>query len=90
MSKKVNGEGPSGEPMNGHALYDYEINSLIGRLLTLVESLGLRESQESAFKDLVRQEAFKLFQCQGVRGDLLNKAIEATIESKYYLHSSAY
>lgn len=76
--------------MDGHALYDWEVNTLIGRLLTLVESLGLRETQERAVKDLVRQEVSHLFSCQGVDGEALNTAITKTTEIGRFFPSCAF
>lgn len=58
MSKKVS------TPLNGvpeqygygesHVVFPFQIARIEGKLLTLVESLGLRESQEKATKDLTR------------------------------------
>lgn len=39
---------------SGYILLDYEIQHLEGQLLTLLESLGLREGQEKAAKDMFR------------------------------------
>jgi len=44
----------------GWIIQDYQIQNLEGRLLTFIESFGLRESQEKAVKDLVRQEVWNL------------------------------
>jgi hypothetical protein len=40
------------------------IDNLVGRMLTLVESLGLKDTQEKAVKDLVRQEIWRPFNSQ--------------------------
>lgn len=45
---------------SGYILDNYHIEHLTGRLLTLIEALGLRESQEKSLKDLVKQEVWKL------------------------------
>lgn len=74
MSKKVNPQGiPAGVPSDnvfrdsgfinqgwGNALLVFEGTSerLVGRLLTIVETLGLGEKQEKAAKSLVRQEVY--------------------------------
>jgi hypothetical protein len=34
------------------------VDRLIGRVLTLIETLGLRDAQEKAIKDLVKQEVW--------------------------------
>lgn len=38
-----------------------KINDLQGRLLTIAETLGLKDSQEKALKDLLREEVSKLW-----------------------------
>jgi len=44
------------EPMHAEVVIDlYEIRSIEGKLLTLVESIGLPQKQEEAIKSLVRQ-----------------------------------
>ena len=45
-------------PETGNLIPSHTTDYLVGRLLTLVESLGLRESQESAVKSLVKQEVY--------------------------------
>lgn len=45
---------------SGYIIQDYQVQCLEGRLLTLVESWGLRESQERAIKSQVRQEVWGL------------------------------
>lgn len=34
---------------------EYDLNDIIGKVLTIVESAGLQEKQESAIKGLIRQ-----------------------------------
>lgn len=46
---------PGATPMDARVVYDYQIQSLEGRLLTFIESLGLRESQEKSAKDVFRE-----------------------------------
>lgn len=57
-NKTLAKEFPSYE--GGWIVQDRAIQHLEGRLLTLVESIGLREGQEKAVKDLVRSEVWKL------------------------------
>ena len=40
---------------NGYVIPEHQVSSLIGKLLTLVETLGLQEKQENSFKDIVKQ-----------------------------------
>jgi hypothetical protein len=40
-------------------LHNYQLSNLEGRLLTLVETLGLPKSQEDAFKSYVRREVWE-------------------------------
>jgi hypothetical protein len=47
-------DSPVPRAMDGRAIYDYQIGSLEGKFLTLVEGLGLRESQENAAKDMLK------------------------------------
>lgn len=45
---------------SGYVITDDQIRHLEGRLLTLVESIGLKDTQEKAVKDLVRNEVWLL------------------------------
>lgn len=40
--------------MDGRAIYDYQIRELEGKLLTLIEGVGLGEKQDKAVKDMFR------------------------------------
>ena len=40
---------------NGYVIPEHQISNLIGKLLTLVETLGLQEKQENSFKDIIKQ-----------------------------------
>ena len=40
---------------NGYVMPEHQISNLIGKLLTLVETLGLQEKQEKSFKEIVKQ-----------------------------------
>jgi len=40
---------------HGYVLPEHQINTLIGKLLTLTETLGLQEKQEKSFKDIIKQ-----------------------------------
>jgi hypothetical protein len=45
---------------SGYVINDYQLSHLEGRLLTLIESWGLKETQEKACKDLMRNELWGL------------------------------
>jgi len=45
-----------------YAVQEEQINRLIGELLTIVDALGLRESQQKSAKDLVMQKVWSAFQ----------------------------
>lgn len=63
--------------MDGRVIYDYQIQSLEGKLLTLIESLGLAEKQESALKDVFKDTFYRVvyFETTYVGGEYLQKAI---------------
>lgn len=44
----------------GYVIEDSSVSYLEGRLLTIIESLGLNPNQEKAVKDLVRNEAWQV------------------------------
>ena len=52
---------------HGYVVNDDLPGFLIGRLFTLVEALGLKETQEKSFKDLVQNEIWNLFGPDGWR-----------------------
>lgn len=45
-----------------HGFYVERFNHFLGRVMTLVETLGLAEGQEKAFKDIVKQEIWSLWE----------------------------
>ena len=45
---------------SGYVITDEELRHLEGRLLTLIESIGLKDTQEKAVKDLIRNEVWLL------------------------------
>lgn len=67
---------------SGYVVSGHTVDHLVGRLLTLIETLGLRDSQEKAIKDLARQEIWKPFNDQfastfidGSLHTVINKAV---------------
>lgn len=88
MSKKSNvanqtgGVVPDGVPMDGRVIYNYQIKELEGRLLTFIESLGLREGQEKSAKDIFRDILYRsLFnETLWVRGGLIGPVVTKAYE----------
>lgn len=66
--------------MDGRIIYDYQIQSTEGKILTLIESLGLRETQEKSAKDIFREIFWReMFTgTERIHGEFLNKAIVAS------------
>ena len=63
MSKKDVNVGACGQPLpyeSVYALSQYQLSHLEGRILTLIESWGLKETQEKAVKDLVKNELWNM------------------------------
>lgn len=51
-------------PENGFVVHLYDVKKFeyhIGRTMTLIEALGLSETQEKAFKDIIKQEIWSLW-----------------------------
>lgn len=71
----------AGVPMEGYALYSHDISDLEGRMLTLIEGIGLPEGQERAIKSLVRREIQELYSSPQIAGEFLFEALEKTRES---------
>lgn len=51
---------------NGYVVCEEAPNWIIGKVLTLLDVLGLEEKQDKSIKDLVRQEIWNVFQQGGV------------------------
>lgn len=49
------------EQINLKFLRPYNIDFIIGRMLTLSEALGLKDSQEKSYKDLIRSELWNFY-----------------------------
>src|SRR5258708_7078469 len=56
-------------------VHNYQFSNLEGRMLTLVETLGLPKAQEDAFKSLVRREVWETWDT----AYLIPEAIKAQI-----------
>ena len=59
MSKKEKDKGSYGV---GILFFNFVYDQFIGRLFTLIETLGLQGKQEEAFKSLIRQTINDIFQ----------------------------
>lgn len=46
----------------GYVVSQDQISFVQGRLLTLIESFGMKDTQEKAAKDLVSQELYRLYE----------------------------
>jgi hypothetical protein len=81
---KQNSSAPLGSSMHGRAIYDYQIGSLEGQLLTLLEGLGMRESQEKAAKDMLKSilRTSLYIETKYVYGDFLNDAISKSDDAQ--------
>lgn len=45
----------------GYVLHEYKRDYIMGRLCTILESFGMKDTQEKAAKDIVRQEVDAVF-----------------------------
>lgn len=45
----------------GYIIEDYKISHIEGKLLTFIESIGLRDTQEKATKDIIREIIWSLY-----------------------------
>lgn len=65
--------------MDGRVIYSYQIGELEGKLLTLIESLGLSEKQEKAVKDVFRDTYYRIVygETAYIYGDHLHKVLDA-------------
>lgn len=64
--------------MDGRIVYDYQVGSLEGHLLTFIETMGFEGSREEAVKDIIRgivRRALYL-ECPAIQGKYLEEAIE--------------
>lgn len=68
---------------SGYVVQEESPNHLIGRLLTLVETCGLKETQEKSLKDLIRQEVWSQFTSE--RGAVyINNSLNDEIQRVIY------
>ena len=67
MSKiiKSSSEGEQVGFAHGYIFMDWSRDYITGRILTLLESFGLKDSQEKAAKDILRQEIESWFHREG-------------------------
>jgi hypothetical protein len=77
MSKKQN-PVPLGTPMDGRVIYHHQISELEGKILTLIESLGLKEKQEESVKNMFRDVFYRImyYELEYLGGIQINNAIQ--------------
>lgn len=70
---------------DGRVIYDYQVSHLEGRLLTLIDGLGLRESQETAVKDMLKGilRTALFVESYYVYGDLLQPVVNNSIQRQH-------
>ena len=90
MSKKSQENNvPVSTPMDGRVIYDYMIQGLQGRLLTFIESLGLRESQEKSAKDIFRDIFYSLYtETIWIEGDKIGPVVQEAYDEARKLGQS--
>lgn len=76
-NKKENYPSPVIGYSSGYVLFDYQISNLEGKVLTLIESLGLKDTQEKATKDIARDMIYSLYrETMYITGESIEKARE--------------
>ncbi len=76
----------------GRVVREWEINSHLGLMLTIIESLGLQEKQEKAVKDLVKQHTWRGLWNGGtplIYSREADKLLCDAIEKKYELQNKS-
>jgi pantothenate synthetase len=68
---------------SGFAVYESVPESLVGRVLPIIEAMGLKDSQERAVKDMIRNTIYTVFfdENKPVR---LDEGLHSFIREKYY------
>ncbi len=56
-----NMRNPRVVPERAYMLPTYVLDNLVGRVLTIIEAMGLKDSQEKSAKDIIRQEIYYAF-----------------------------
>ena len=59
---------------HGYIVQDGMPDYIVGRILTFIETLGLRESQEKSLKDLIRQDIWAQFR-EGFGANYINPSL---------------
>ena len=54
-------EKPNVSYGNGYVLSDYSSEHIVGKILTLIEAMGLPQRQEEATKGLIKQAVYEVF-----------------------------
>ena len=82
MSKKQSSQETPEIFNGGYLLKNWNIQNLEGRLLTIIESLGLRESQEGAVKNIIQQEMWKLYELEPISDKICEDIYEFNRERR--------
>ena len=61
---------------SAYLVHDYHVGNLVGKILTLIESLGLKDTQEKATKDIAREFIYSLYQCNYLPSEAVDAAME--------------
>lgn len=51
-----------GSPFQVYGYKETDFKNLVGKVLTVIDSLGLKDSQEKAIKDLLGQSIWKMYE----------------------------
>ena len=89
MSKNTTENSPSLSYGNAYLVQSETPNYIIGRILTIVEVLGLKETQENSLKSLIRNEVWNEFDCSGFRTLFLPANLNDEIRKMYKVFEEA-
>lgn len=85
ITETSKGSNSSGTLMGGGYIFSgHGVDHLVGRVLTHIETLGLRESQEKAIKDLLKQEIWAPFNSMQSGLVYVEEQLENVIRSVQY------
>lgn len=81
-------ETPAGVSVGGYVVYEYDVKNLEGKLLTLIESLGLKDTQEKSVKSLFKDILYRSLYLDTifVQGNILNEALKKNYEASKTSH----
>jgi hypothetical protein len=68
---------------NGYAVYDSLPESLVGRVLPIIEAMGLKDSQEVAVKGMIRSTIYTVFYDEN-KPVYLDRELHTLIRTRFY------